>query len=144
MCCFGKLCGVVYPAAGIRACVMFGASKITKFCFSSGSASLLFTPPHTYRVSDQACAWFCSSLPCSHAGLKLICHKAWNKARGNFFVRFLILKICWIIGGKVVFYDKSNFPASLQATIFKPAVLCKAPNCRVFSTCALSFLFCCG
>lgn len=73
----------------------------------------------------------------------LICHKTWNKARGNFFIRFFLHKIFRIIGGKVVFCDKSNFPASMQAVFFKPAILCRALSCTVFSTCALSFLFCC-
>lgn len=113
-------------------------SPLTKSCYSSGSASPLFTPSHAQRVSGQACAWFCSSLPYSHAELpqvylssstrnaeihwhrwgfvleKLICHKTWNKARGSFFIRFLLHKMWWITGGKIAFYDKS-FP-SLHAS----------------------------
>lgn len=124
----------------------------------SGSVSSLFTPSRAQRVSDQACSWFCSSLPYSLAGLlqvylssstrnagihwgifleEPICHKTWNKARGNFFIRFLLHKMCWISGGKVAFYDKSHCPASVQAAIFKPAVLCRAPNCSLFHLCSL-------
>lgn len=53
------------------------------------------------------------------------------------------IKCIGLLEGKAAFCDKSNFPAFMQATIFKPVVLCKAPNYRVFFTRALSFLFCC-
>lgn len=40
--------------------------------------------------------------------------------------------------GKVAFYVKSNFPLPLQASIFKPAVLCTVLNCRESSSLVLS------
>lgn len=56
---------------------------------------------------------------------------------GSCYIKYVGLKV-----GKVAFYVKSNFPLLLQTSIFKPAVLCKALNCRESSSlvlCPFSF-----
>lgn len=54
-----------------------------------------------------------------------------------------LLRSCYIkcVGlkvGKAAFYVKTNFLLPLQASIFKPAVLCRALNCRGSSSLVLS------
>ena len=52
---------------------------------------------------------------------------------GSCYIKCVGLKV-----GKVAFYVKSNFSLPLQASVFKPAVLWKARNCRESSSLMLS------
>lgn len=124
--CFGELCGVfLYPTGGIRMCVMFGAILqnpvilvgVHPLCSLLMLKGFLTRPVLGFVLLAIFPCWATSSMYLNsstrnaliHWGFvfeELICHKTWNKARGNFFIRFLLHKMCWCIEGKVAFYDK--------------------------------------